>query len=96
VYCRHTEEGILLFCHLQPAASRDEFAGLYGDRIKIRLKSAAVDGKANQHLLQFLASHFGVASKNITLQKGETSRQKTVLIKNATAIPEACLISCQG
>ncbi len=60
-YFRWDGEDLLLECHLQPKASRDEFAGLHGDRLKIRLTAPPVDGKANAHLLAFLASVFAVS-----------------------------------
>lgn len=34
---RWSGDDLILDCHLQPKASRDEFAGLHGDRLKIRL-----------------------------------------------------------
>ena len=53
-------EDLLLAVHLQPKASKDEFAGLHGDRLKIRLTAPPVEGKANAHLMAFLAKAFGV------------------------------------
>lgn len=54
-------EDLILACHLQPKASRDEFAGLHGDRLKIRLTAPPIEGRANAHLMAFLADAFGVA-----------------------------------
>ncbi|MFX8899343.1 DUF167 family protein, partial [Acinetobacter baumannii] len=60
-FYRWDGEDLLLDCHLQPKASRDEFAGLHGERLKIRLTAPPVEGKANAHLLAFLGKAFGVA-----------------------------------
>ncbi len=54
-YYRWDGEDLILDCHLQPKASSDEFAGLHGDRLKIRLTAPPVEGKANAHLMAFLA-----------------------------------------
>ena len=37
---------------VQPRASRTEFAGLLGDRLKVRLQAPPVDGRANAALLE--------------------------------------------
>ena len=65
---------------MQPGAARSEFAGEHGGRLKVRLAARAVDGKANEALIQFLASHYGVAKRNVRIVSGLKSRQKRVEI----------------
>lgn len=65
---------------MQPGASRSEFAGLHGDRIKVRLTARAVDGKANEALVEFLASHYGVPRRSVRIESGLKSRRKRVAI----------------
>jgi hypothetical protein len=49
---------VILDLHVQPGASRSEFAGRHGERIKVRLAARAVDGKANEALIELSsASH---------------------------------------
>jgi len=83
----------MLFCHLQPKASRDEFAGQHGERLKIRITAPPVDGKANAHLIEFLAAQFAVAKQAVTIVSGETGRQKTVRIENPRQLPAALSIA---
>jgi hypothetical protein len=71
---------VILELHVQPGASRSEFAGRHGERIKIRLAAPAVDGKANDALVEFLAAHFKVAKRDVHIQSGRKSRQKRVVI----------------
>lgn len=80
---------LILNCHLQPKASKDEFCGLHGDSLKIRITAPPVDGKANAHLIKFLAKQFGVAKNEVTLIKGELARQKRVKIESPGKIPES-------
>jgi uncharacterized protein (TIGR00251 family) len=65
---------------VQPGASRTEFAGKHGERIKVRLAARAQDGKANEALIEFLAQHYGVPKRSVRITAGLTSRQKRVVI----------------
>lgn len=71
---------MILELHVQPGASRSEFAGRHGERIKIRLAARAVDGKANAALIEFLAEHFKVPKSRVRIVSGLKSRQKRVII----------------
>ena len=70
---------------MQPGASRTEFAGRHGERIKVRLAARAVDGKANQALVEFLAQHYKVPKRNVRIESGLKSRQKRVVIEGAAS-----------
>lgn len=71
---------MILELHVQPGASRSEFAGRHGDRIKLRLAARAVDGRANEALIEFLAEHYRVPKRRIRIVSGLRSRQKRVVI----------------
>ena len=91
-FYRWQDDALLLFCHIQPGASRDEFAGRHGERLKIRLRAAAVDGKANAALAGCLAKRFGVKKAAVELSSGAQSRQKTLRIQApATLLVELCI-----
>ena len=68
---------------MQPGAARSEFAGQHGERIKIRLAARAVDGKANEALVEFLAEYFAVPKRSVRIVAGLKSRQKRVVIEGA-------------
>jgi len=46
--------------------------------IKVHLTAPAVDGRANQALIQALAEHFGVKKRQVKIIRGEKSRQKII------------------
>jgi uncharacterized protein len=71
---------LILELHVQPGASRSEFAGKHGERIKVRLAARAVDGKANEALIDFLAKHYRVPRRSVRIESGLKSRQKRVVI----------------
>jgi uncharacterized protein (TIGR00251 family) len=86
-YYRWDGADLLLDCHLQPKASRDEFAGRHAERLKIRLTAPPVEGKANAQLLAFLAAAFAVSKSQVSLESGQQSRQKRVRIKQPQRLP---------
>lgn len=81
-----------MFCHLQPNASKNEFSGLHGDRLKIRIKAPAIDGKANAALIGFLSDEFAVTKNQIKIEQGELGRQKNIRIGIPKTIPDGVLI----
>lgn len=75
-------------CHIQPKSSRDEIVGLHGDSVKIRITAPPVDGKANTHLIKFMAKLFGVSRSAVSIISGETGRKKAVRIEDPDKLPE--------
>jgi uncharacterized protein (TIGR00251 family) len=71
---------VVLELHVQPGAKRSEFAGKHGERTKVRLAAPAVDNKANEAQVEFLADYYGVPKKNVTITSGARSRAKRVVI----------------
>jgi len=61
---------------VQPRASNNEVAGVYGAALKVRLKAPPVDGAANDALVLFLAETLGVGKRSVRIVSGESSRTK--------------------
>jgi hypothetical protein len=72
---------VILEVHVQPGARRSEFAGRHGERIKIRLAAPAVENRANEALIAFLAEHYGVPKRSVRIAAGAKSRDKRVVIE---------------
>jgi uncharacterized protein (TIGR00251 family) len=70
---------------VSPGASRSEIVGRHGTAWKVRVAAAPESGKANEALLDLLASVFEIPRARITLVAGRTSRDKTVLLEGLTA-----------
>lgn len=79
---------LILNCYIQPKAREDSITGLHDGRLKIRLTAAPVDGKANKHLLKFLAQQFQLPLKRISLLSGQNSRLKRISISDPVQIPQ--------
>jgi uncharacterized protein (TIGR00251 family) len=84
-----TPKGVLLRIRVQPRASRDQVAGLWEGKLRIRIAAPPVDGKANGQLTRLIAKVFRVPKSSVVILNGETGREKTLLITGATEIPEA-------
>ena len=90
------KEGYVLTLHIQPNAKKTEIVGLHGDALKVRLQAPPIDGKANEALCSFLAEIFAVKRQSVVLLSGDTSRQKRVLIKQASTLPLSIIRILQG
>lgn len=64
--------------HLQPNARSTEVAGLHGGALKIRVAAPALEQRANDALIMFLADRLGVAPSRVRIARGAKSRSKTV------------------
>lgn len=67
---------------VQPGAKRHETAGFYQGSLKVRLAAPAVDNKANKALVGYVAELLGLKARQVVLDTGRTTRQKTVLIES--------------
>jgi uncharacterized protein (TIGR00251 family) len=88
---RRDGERVILELHVQPGARRTEVAGLHGERLKIRLAARAVDGAANEALVEFLAERLATRKSEVRIESGLTSRQKRVSVSGAALRPESLL-----
>ncbi len=66
--------------HVQPGARRTEFAGLYGDSLKVRVAAPAVENKANTLLVDFLGKTFKLPARRVMIARGRQDRTKIVEI----------------
>ena len=82
-YIEEKEQGLLLKLYIQPGASKNEFAGEFGDplRLKIKIKSPPVDGAANKELIKFLSKVFKLSKSAMNIIRGDTSRNKDIFIE---------------
>ncbi len=80
-------DDLLLSLRVQPRSKRDEFVAPHGDHYKVRITAPPVEGKANDHLIRFLCKSFGVKRTQVTLEVGQTARNKLVRIQAPSKLP---------
>lgn len=69
-----------LAVHVQPRASRNAVVGWHGEALKVALTAPPVDGAANAALIAFIAAHFGLRRHQVSLLRGDSSRQKLLAL----------------
>ena len=59
--------------------------GEHGGALRVKLKAPPVDGAANKALCEFLAAQLGCRKRDVSVVRGERSREKTVLVRGLSA-----------
>jgi len=78
-------DGAVVFSvRVQPRASKDEIAGEMGGSLKIRLRAPAVEDRANEALIDFLAALLKTPRSAVSILSGERSRVKRIEIRGVT------------
>ena len=79
-----TADGVIVNVRVAPRSSRAGLDGMVGDALKVRIRSAPVDGKANKELIEVLADAFGLPKSAVEFKSGETSKTKRLLLRGVT------------
>lgn len=75
---------VIFTVRVQPRASRDQIAGSLQGALKIRLTAPAVENRANEALIAFLAEVLKTPKSSISILSGEHTRTKRVEISGVT------------
>jgi len=78
------EGAVILLVRVQPRASKDEIAGEMGGALKVRLRAPAVEDRANEALVEYLAELLKTPRSAVRLLSGDRSRTKRVEICGVT------------
>ncbi len=79
-----TTEGVILNVKAQPRSSRAGLDGQIGDAIKVKIRCAPVEGKANKELIETLADAFNLPKSRVIFKSGGTSKTKRILLQGLT------------
>jgi len=81
---RQRDGAVILSVRVQPRASRDEVAGEMAGALRIRLQAPAVEGRANEALIEFLAQLLKTPKSAVRILTGDRSRTKFVEVRGIT------------
>jgi len=80
------ERGTVTFTvRVQPRASREEVVGAVEGALKVRLLAPALENRANEALVEFLARLLKTSKSAVRIRSGEQGRIKRVEIFGVTA-----------
>jgi uncharacterized protein (TIGR00251 family) len=78
-------DGMVIFpVRVQPRASKEEIVGELGGALKIRLCAPAVEDRANDALVEFLAGLLKTPKTAVRILSGERRRTKRLEIRGIT------------
>jgi uncharacterized protein (TIGR00251 family) len=82
-YLSEREGDVLVRVRLQPRAP--EIVGERAGALLVRVSAPPLDGRANEALCRLLAKAAGVASRQVSIVKGASARDKVVRLEGVRA-----------
>jgi hypothetical protein len=76
---KQTPDGILVSIRISPNAKKNEIIK-DGEIFKLKITAQPIDGKANKAVIEYLSKQFKIPKTSIKILKGETSKDKTILL----------------
>ncbi len=77
---KEVKEGLIINIRVSPNASKNEII-ISDDMIKLKITTQPLEGKANKAVIELLSKQLKVPKSNFEIVKGQTSKDKTILIK---------------
>ena len=77
---KNCQDGIIIECKVQPNSSQNCIK-IINNKLKVYLNAPAIDNKANIALVNFISKKWSLKKTDIVIIKGQTSKQKTILLK---------------
>jgi uncharacterized protein (TIGR00251 family) len=80
MYIKDHKEGVTIRIRVIPRSSVNVLTGETGDCLGVKLTSPPVGGRANRDLVKFIGKKLKIAPSSITILRGHSSREKTLLL----------------
>jgi len=80
-WIKQSSKGLRITIRATPGSSRSEIIGADENWLKVRLKAAPVDGKANKELIKFIAKFAKVSKSSVDICSGKNARLKLIEIR---------------
>ena len=77
---KEVDDGLIIKIKIVPNSSKNDLI-FEEDFIKIKVTAQPIENKANKALIEFLSKLLKIPKTNIEILKGDTSKEKTLLIK---------------
>lgn len=87
-----SDDGIVLYVQIQPAAGKTRVLGRHGDAVKVGVAAPPLGERANEVLVEFLAKTLGVEPSGVKIVQGRAARKKRVEVAGAERARAAKLL----
>ena len=77
---KNVADGLVIKVKIVPNSSKNDII-LEEEFIKVKVTAQPIENKANKALVEFLSKRFKVPKTSIEIVKGDTSKEKTLLLK---------------
>ena len=80
---RLTDEGIIVELKVVPNSSKNGFVlpDTPEQSVKLKVTAQPIENKANKAVIEFLSKYFKIPKTSIVVLRGESSKEKTILLK---------------
>ena len=75
---KDVEDGLIVRLKIIPNSSKNELI-VEDEFIKVKISAQPIENKANKALIEYLSKQFKIPKSSISIIKGETSKEKTIL-----------------
>ena len=77
---KQVSDGLIIKVKIVPNSSKNDIV-LEEEFIKVKVTAQPIENKANKALIEFLSKAFKIPKTSIEILKGETSKEKTLILK---------------
>ncbi len=85
MFAIHEDNGSVTFAvKIHPRAKKDGISGELGESLKLSLTAPALEGRANQACIEFLAKLLKVPRASVTIASGHINRYKVIRVAGVT------------
>ena len=77
------EDGVRLKLRVKPKARADEVTGVHGGALRVSVRAAPEDGRANEAVRRLLSRILGMPLAAVEITAGASSHDKTALLRGA-------------
>lgn len=88
---REVADGLIVKVKIIPNSSKNDII-LEEEFIKVKVTAQPIENKANKALVEFLSKTFKIPKTGIEILKGDTSKEKTILLKTSDTEKRADII----
>lgn len=89
---KDSQDGLIIKIKIVPNSSKNDII-IEDEFVKIKVTAQPIENKANKALIEYLSKQFKIPKTSIEILKGETSKDKTILLKINDEAKKANIIS---